>query len=80
MKIPNVEHRHMTRASDAIIKLKDLKEFLIKENPGLIQRLEEQQISLYKDKKTIEQVSSFTTGFYACWFLIREALKDEELN
>jgi len=82
MKLPNVEYKHMTRASDAIMNSlgDNVSDFLVKENPGMLERLQEQQTSLRKDGKSLSYITAFTSGFYSCWFLVREALKDEELN
>lgn len=83
MRLPNVERKHMNRATDLIlnkINVLSFKDFLEKENPGLIERLKEQQEALHNAGKSLDYLTAFSSGFYACWFMIREAMKDEELN
>lgn len=83
MKIPNVEDKHMDRALEFVLKLPDndsLKELIAKENPGMYEVLKEQLKILAYHKESDEYIQTYLTGFYSCYFLIREAMKDEGLN
>ena len=83
MKIPNVEERHMDRALETVLSIPDngsLKEMIKKDNPGLIRALTEQVDILVRSKESEEYIQAFVTGFYSCYFLIKEAMTDEGLN
>lgn len=83
MRIPNVEERHMDRALETVLSIPDngsLKEMIKKDNPGLIRALAEQVDILVRAKESEEYIQAFVTGFYSCYFLIKEAMTDEGLN
>ena len=83
MRIPNVEERHMDRALETVLSIPDngsLKEMIKKDNPGLIRALAEQVDILVRSKESEEYIQAFVTGFYSCYFLIKEAMTDEGLN
>ncbi|MGA1047637.1 MAG: hypothetical protein ACO3UU_06480 [Minisyncoccia bacterium] len=83
MKVPNVEDKHMDRALDFVLKLPDnnsLKECVIKENPGMYEVLKGQLKVLKYNGESDEYIQAYLTGFYSCFFMIREAMKDEGLN
>jgi len=83
MRIPNVEERHMDRALETVLSIPDnrsLKEMIKKDNPGLIKALAEQVDILVRAEESEEYIQAFVTGFYSCYFLIKEAMTDEGLN
>jgi hypothetical protein len=83
MKIPNVEDKHIDRALEFVLKLPDndsLKEVIQKENPGMYEALKEQLKVLSYNGESEEYTQTYLTGFYSCFFMIREAMKDEGLN
>ena len=83
MIIPNVEERHMDRALETVLSLPDsasLKQLIKKDNPGLVRALAEQVEILVRAEESEEYIQAFVTGFYSCYFLIKEAMTDEGLN
>jgi hypothetical protein len=83
MRIPNVEERHMDRALETVLSIPDspsLKEVIKKDNPGLVRALSEQVDVLVRAEESEEYIQAFITGFYSCYFLIKEAMTDEGLN
>ena len=83
MRIPNVEERHMDRALETVLSIPDnrsLKEMIKKDNPGLVRALSEQVEILVRAEESEEYIQAFVTGFYSCYFLIKEAMTDEGLN
>ena len=83
MKVPNVEDKHMDRALEFVLALPDndsLKECVIKENPGMYEVLKGQLKVLKYNGESDEYIQAYLTGFYSCFFMIREAMKDEGLN
>jgi len=83
MRIPNVEERHMDRALEVVLSIPDngsLKGLVKQDNPGLIKALAEQVDILIKAGESEEYIQAFVTGFYSCYFLIKEAMIDESLN
>ena len=83
MRIPNVEERHMDRALETVLSIPDngsLKEMIKKDNPGLVKALAEQVEILVRAEESEEYIQAFITGFYSCYFLIKEAMTDEGLN
>ena len=83
MRIPNVEERHMDRALETVLSIPDnrsLKEMIKKDNPGLVKALAEQVDILVRAEESEEYIQAFVTGFYSCYFLIKEAMTDEGLN
>ena len=57
-----------------------LKGIVKKDNPGLMKALAEQVDILVKAEESEEYIQAFITGFYSCYFLIKEAMTDEGLN
>ena len=57
-----------------------LKEVIKKDNPGLVRALAEQVEVLVRAEESEEYIQAFITGFYSCYFLIKEAMTDEGLN
>ena len=83
MRIPNVEERHMDRALETVLSIPDnrsLKEMIKKDNVGLVRALSEQVEILVRAEESEEYIQAFVTGFYSCYFLIKEAMTDEGLN
>ena len=83
MKVPNVEDKHMDRALEFVLALPDndsLKECVIKENPGMYEVLKGQLKVLKYNGESDEYIQAYLTGFYSCFFMIREAMKDEIFN
>ena len=83
MRIPNVEERHMDRALEVVLSIPNnasLKEVIKKDNPGLMKALREQVEIQVKAGESEEYIQAFVTGFYSCYFLIKEAMRDEGLN
>ena len=83
MRIPNVEEKHMDRALETVLSIPDngsLKEIVKKDNPGLMKALAEQVDILVRAEESEEYIQAFVTGFYSCYFLIKEAMTDEGLN
>lgn len=83
MRIPNVEERHMDRALETVLSIPDnrsLKEMIKKDNAGLVRALSEQVEILVRAEESEEYIQAFVTGFYSCYFLIKEAMTDEGLN
>ena len=83
MRIPNVEEKHMDRALETVLSIPDngsLEEMIKKDNPGLVKALAEQVEILVRAEESEEYIRSFVTGFYSCYFLIKEAMTDEGLN
>ena len=83
MRIPNVEEKHMDRALETVLSIPDngsLKEMIKKDNPGLMKALREQVERQVKAGESEEYIQAFVTGFYSCYFLIKEAMRDEGLN
>jgi hypothetical protein len=76
MRIPNV-------ALETVLSIPDngsLKEIVKKDNPGLMKALAEQVDILVSAEESEEYIQAFVTGFYSCYFLIKEAMRDEGLN
>ena len=83
MRIPLVERKHMDRALQEVLKISDkysLKDMVRKENAGIIKAMQEQVEIMMLAEESEEYIQSFVTGFYSCYFLIREAMRDESLN
>ena len=83
MRIPLVEDKHMDRALKTVLKIPDqgsLKDMINKENTGIIKALQDQVYILANAGESEEHIQAFVTGFYSCYFLIREAMMDEGLN
>ena len=83
MKIPNVEDKHIDRALEFVLKLPNndsLKACVMKENPGMYEVLKGQLKVLAYNGESEEYIQSYLTGFYSCFFMIREAMMDENLN
>jgi len=83
MKVPNIEEKHMDRALEFVLKLPNndsLKACVMKENPGMYEVLKGQLKVLAYNGESEEYIQSYLTGFYSCFFMIREAMKDEGLN
>ena len=83
MRIPLVEDKHMDRALQAVLKIPDrdsLKDIVRSENAGIIKALKEQVSILIHAGESEKYIESFVTGFYSCYFIIREAMRDEGLN
>ena len=83
MRIPIVEEKHMDRALKAVLKIPNqdsLKDMVGRENSGILKALEDQVYILTHTGESEQDIQSFVTGFYSCYFLIREAMRDESLN
>ena len=83
MRIPIVEEKHMDRALKTVLKIPNqdsLKDMVGRENSGILKALQDQVYILTQAGESEQQIQSFLTGFYSCYFLIREAMRDESLN
>ncbi len=83
MRIPIVEEKHMDRALKTVLKIPNqdsLKDMVGRENSGILKALQDQVYILTQAGESEQQIQSFVTGFYSCYFLIREAMSDESLN
>ena len=83
MRIPIVEEKHMDRALKAVLKIPNqdsLKDMVGRENSGILKALQDQVYILTHAGESEQNIESFVTGFYSCYFLIREAMRDESLN
>ena len=76
MRIPIVEEKHMDRALKTVLKIPNqdsLKDMVGRENSGILKALQDQVYILTQAGESEQQIQSFVTGFYSCYFLIREA-------
>ena len=77
MRIPIVEEKHMDRALKTVLKIPNqdsLKDMVGRENSGILKALQDQVYILTQAGESEQHIQSFVTGFYSCYFLIREAL------
>ena len=51
-----------------------------RENSGILKALQDQVYILTQAGESEQHIQSFVTGFYSCYFLIRDAMSDVSLN